>query len=64
VLISSNFYEQLLRSQIPEAQKNTIKLLVFLGLLGSLWVKAAAKILSFFIPKCFSQLLCSYSFAL
>jgi len=39
------FYKQLLRSQIPLVQKNTVKLSVFFELLGVLSVKAARRAL-------------------
>jgi hypothetical protein len=43
--ILPTFYEQLLRTQIPKVQKNTVKLSVFFALLGSACVKAAHKML-------------------
>jgi hypothetical protein len=41
--ISTTFYEQLLRIQIPKAQKNRVKPSVFFAFLGSAQVKAARK---------------------
>jgi len=43
--ISSTFYVQLLRPQIPKAQKDTDDLTVFFTLSGSTSVKAACKTL-------------------
>jgi len=45
VSISSTFYEQLLRSQIPTSVKNTDDLTVFFTLLGSTSVKAVLRML-------------------
>jgi hypothetical protein len=45
VSISPTFYEQLLCSQIPKAQKKLLNLTVFIALLGSVRVKAARRTL-------------------
>jgi len=44
-LISPTFYDQLSRSKIPKAQKDTYDLTVFFVLLGSSSVKAEHKML-------------------
>jgi len=50
--ISPTYYEQLLRAQIPKAQKNTVKLSVLFSHLGPARVKAARKmLLKFFLSK-------------
>jgi len=43
--ISATIYKQLLPKQILKAQKKTVKLSVFLALLGSALVKAACRML-------------------
>jgi hypothetical protein len=43
-------YEQLLRVQIPKAQKYTVKLSVFFALLGSGCIKADCKMFMKFTP--------------
>ncbi len=43
--ISPTFYAQLLPTQIPKVQKNTVKLSVFFVFLGSLCVKASHQML-------------------
>jgi hypothetical protein len=50
VSISSMLYEQLLHTQIPKAQKNTVKSSVFFALLGSARAKAALRMLMKLTP--------------
>jgi len=50
--ISSTFNVQLLRAQIPKAQKDTVKLYVFFALLESAQVKALCKMLVKSTPGC------------
>ena len=45
VSVSSTFYEQLLCTKIPKAQKKTDSLSVSFVLLGSVHIKAASKML-------------------
>ena len=57
--ISSTFYEQLLRSQIPKAQKRLSSQLAFFALLGSASVKAACRMLVKLTPvRLPSQIIC------
>ena len=51
VSISPTFYQQLLRVQIPKAQKKTVKLSSFFALLGSSRVKAACRTLVKLTPS-------------
>ncbi len=51
--ISSTFYEQLLRTQIPKAQKDTDELTVFFMLSGSARTKTACKTLMKSTPRVF-----------
>jgi hypothetical protein len=50
VSISSTFYEQLLRAEIPKAKKKTENLAVFFALSGSVRVKAACRMLMILTP--------------
>jgi len=51
--ISPTFYEQLLRTQIPKAQKDTADLPIFLGFWGQQAKKAGRKHVAETNPMCF-----------